>query len=117
MAIFRKPFLKNIVAKTREMPEGLWTKCPECGEVIHNLALDENLRVCPHCEYHFTMEAHERIASIVDPDSFKEYDADLTSIDTLEFKGVATYTNRLKNYQEKTGMKDAVISGTAKIAD
>ena len=43
MAIFRKPFLKNIVGRTREMPEGLWTKCPSCGEVIHNLALAENL--------------------------------------------------------------------------
>jgi len=117
MAIFRKPILKNLGVKTREMPEGLWTKCPSCGEVIHNLALAENLRVCPKCEHHFTLGAHERIASLVDPDSFQEMDANLTSVDTLEFKGVSAYTDRLASYQEKTGLKDAVISGSAKICD
>lgn len=117
MPIFRTPFLKNTANKTREMPEGLWTKCPSCEEVIHNLALEENLRVCPHCEHHFTMGAHDRIASLVDPDSFVECDASLTSIDTLKFKGVATYADRLKNYQKKTGMNDAVITGSAKMAE
>ena len=97
------------------MPEGLWTKCPSCGEVIHNLALEENVRVCPKCEHHFTMSAIERIASLVDPDSFQETNASLSSVDTLEFKGVATYADRLKSYQEATGLKDAVITGTAKI--
>jgi len=117
MPIFRKPFLKNIVGKTREMPEGLWTKCPSCGEVIHNLALAENLRVCPKCDHHFTMSAKERIASLVDPDTFEERDASLRSVDTLEFKGVATYKDRLLSYQQKTGLIDAVTSGTAKIGD
>lgn len=117
MPIFRKPFLKNIVGKTREMPEGLWTKCPSCGEVIHNLALAENLKVCPKCEHHFPLGGAERIASLVDPESFEEHDANLISVDTLEFKGVATYTDRLKSYQEKTGLKDAVITGTARIAE
>jgi acetyl-CoA carboxylase carboxyl transferase subunit beta len=117
MPIFRKPFLKNIVGKTREMPEGLWTKCPTCGEVIHNLALAENLRVCPKCDHHFTMSAKERIASLVDPDTFEERDASLRSVDTLEFKGVATYKDRLTSYQKKTGLIDAVTSGTAKIGD
>ncbi|HEU4679801.1 MAG TPA: acetyl-CoA carboxylase, carboxyltransferase subunit beta [Terrimicrobiaceae bacterium] len=115
MPIFRKPILKAIAGKTREMPEGLWTKCPSCGEVIHNLALSENLRVCPKCEHHFTMSASERIASLVDPESFEETNPNMTSVDTLEFKGVATYADRLKNYQEETGLKDAVTTGTAKI--
>ena len=69
------------------MPEGLWTKCPSCGEVIHNLALAENLRVCPKCEHHFTMSAHERIACLVDAGTFEENDANLTSVDTLQFQG------------------------------
>src|SRR6476660_3012097 len=115
MPIFRKPILKSIGGKTREMPEGLWTKCPSCGEVIHNLALSENYRVCPNCEHHFSMSAGERIASLVDEQSFQETDAGLTSVDTLEFKGVATYADRLKSYQEATGLSDAVITGTAKI--
>ncbi|HRJ74046.1 MAG TPA: acetyl-CoA carboxylase, carboxyltransferase subunit beta, partial [Terrimicrobiaceae bacterium] len=114
---FKKPNFKAGAGKSREMPEGLWTKCPTCGEVIHNLALADNLRVCPKCEHHFTMGAHERIAGLVDPDSFQETDADLVSVDTLEFKGVATYTNRLKSYQDKTGLKDAVITGTARILE
>ena len=115
MPIFRKPILKAMGGKTREMPEGLWTKCPSCGEVIHNLALEENLRVCPKCDHHFTMSASERIASLVDPDTFAETDSELTSVDTLEFKGVATYADRLKSYQEETGLKDAATTGTAKI--
>ena len=116
MPIFRKPSLKVIGGKTREMPEGLWTKCPSCGEVIHNLALAENLRVCPKCDHHFTLSASERIASLVDPETFGETNANMTSVDTLEFKGVATYAERLKSYQEQTGLKDAVITGTAKIS-
>ncbi|MGB7837872.1 MAG: acetyl-CoA carboxylase, carboxyltransferase subunit beta [Terrimicrobiaceae bacterium] len=116
MPIFRKPSLKSIGGKTREMPEGLWTKCPSCGEVIHNLALAENLRVCPKCDHHFTLSASERITSLVDPETFGETNANMTSVDTLEFKGVATYAERLKSYQEQTGLKDAVITGTAKIS-
>ena len=115
MPIFRKPSLKSIGGKTREMPEGLWTKCPSCGEVIHNLALAENLRVCPKCDHHFTLSASERIASLVDPETFGETNANMMSVDTLEFKGVATYAERLKSYQEQTGLTDAVTTGTAKI--
>ncbi len=115
MAIFKKPILRALGGKTREMPEGLWTKCPSCGEVIHNLALNENLRVCPKCSHHFTLGSRERIASLVDSDSFEETDAGLTSVDSLEFKGVATYAERLKSYRSKTGLVDAIITGTGKI--
>ena len=115
MAIFRKPVLKTLVSKSREMPEGLWTKCPSCGEVIHNLALDENLRVCPKCDHHFNLGSAARVASLVDEGTFEETDAKLVSVDTLKFKGVATYEERLKSYREKTGLKDAVLTGTAKI--
>jgi acetyl-CoA carboxylase carboxyl transferase subunit beta len=116
MPFFKKPnFIKSRSSTAREMPEGLWTKCISCGEVIHNLSLAENLRVCPKCGHHFTMGAEERIASLLDPDSWVEMDANLLSIDTLEFKGTAAYTERLKSYQEKTGLKDAVLSGTGTI--
>lgn len=117
MAIFKKPILKVITGRTKEMPEGLWTKCPSCGEVIHNLALEENLKVCPKCGHHFTMGAWQRIGILTDAGTFEETDANLVSVDSLEFKGVATYKERLKSYQDKTGLKDAVITGTAKIAD
>lgn len=115
MAIFRKPVLNALGRKSRDMPEGLWTKCPSCGEVIHDLALAGNLRVCPKCGHHFAMGSAERIKSLVDAESFVEMDAGLVSVDTLQFKGVATYEDRLASYREKTGLKDAVRTGTATI--
>jgi acetyl-CoA carboxylase carboxyl transferase subunit beta len=97
------------------MPSGLWTKCPSCGEVIHNLALEENLQVCPKCSHHFNLGSRERIASLVDPDSFEEHDAGMAAVDPLGFKGVTTYTDRLQSYRQKTGLVDAVTTGEAKI--
>ncbi len=115
MAIFKKPILRALGRKTREMPEGLWTKCPSCGEVIHNLALGENHQICTKCDHHFTMGSRERIDLLTDAGSFAEIDTSLTSVDSLEFKGVATYAERLKSYRAKTGLVDAICTGTAKI--
>jgi acetyl-CoA carboxylase carboxyl transferase subunit beta len=111
MPIFQKPSLKLPTKKKREMPEGLWQKCPDCGEVIHNLELVQNLKVCPKCDYHFTLSAKERIDNLIDQGTFVEFDPNMLSVDVLSFKGVATYEERLKSYQEKTGLKDAVITG------
>ncbi len=111
MAIFKKPALKAESRKKRDIPHGLFQKCPGCDEVVHDIELAQNLRVCPHCDYHFALSAKERIDNLVDPESFVEMDADLKSVDTLRFQGMATYKDRLKNYQERTGLTDAVISG------
>lgn len=115
MAIFKKPILRALGGKTREMPSGLWTKCPSCGEVIHNLALSENLQVCPKCDHHFNLGSRERIESLLDPDSFEEHDASMASVDPLGFKGVTTYADRLQSYKQKTGLVDAVTTGAGKI--
>ena len=115
MAIFKKPILRSLTSKTREMPTGLWTKCPSCSEVIHNFALEENLQVCPKCSHHFNLGSRERITSLVDPDSFEEHDASMSSVDPLGFKGVTTYADRLRSYKQKTGLVDAVTTGGAKI--
>ena len=111
MTIFKKPTLKFAAKKKREMPEGLWTKCPGCSEMIHHLAIEENLRVCPKCGHHFPMGAHERIATLVDEGTFEEADAAMSAVDPLGFKGVATYGERLQTYRKKTGLVDAVITG------
>ena len=111
MAIFKKPALKAESRKKRDIPHGLFQKCPGCGEVVHDIELAQNLRVCPHCDYHFALSAKDRIDNLLDPESFVEMDADLKSVDTLRFQGMATYKDRLKNYQERTGLTDAVISG------
>ena len=113
MGIFSKPPFTS--DKKREFPEGLWQKCPACAEMIHNLELVQNFRVCPKCDYHFTQSARERIEMLLDPQSFEEHDANMVSVDTLKFTGMASYTDRLKSYQKKTGLKDAVITGLGKI--
>jgi acetyl-CoA carboxylase carboxyl transferase subunit beta len=111
MAIFKKPTIKTQSRKKRDIPHGLFQKCPGCGEVVHEIELAQNLRVCPRCDYHFAMSAKDRIDNLLDSGSFVEMDANLTSIDTLRFHGMASYKDRLKTYQERTGLVDAVISG------
>jgi len=119
MGIFQKPALKIRTRSRSSVPEGLWTKCPEkqggCGEVVTQAELEQNLQVCPKCGHHMTLGAMERIASIADPGTFKEYDADMVSVDSLKFRGVATYKERLDTYRKKTGLKDAVITGECEI--
>lgn len=111
MAIFKKPAIKSQNRKKRDIPHGLFQKCPGCGEVVNEIELVENQRVCPRCDYHFAQSAKERIANLLDPESFVEMDADLKSVDTLRFHGMASYKDRLKKYQQSTGLVDAVISG------
>jgi len=111
MAIFKKPALKAENRKKSDIPHGLFQKCQGCGEVVHDIELAQNLRVCPRCDYHFALSAKDRIDNLLDPETFVEMDADLKSVDTLRFQGMATYKDRLKNYQERTGLTDAVISG------
>jgi acetyl-CoA carboxylase carboxyl transferase subunit beta len=113
MAIFKKPPTGGGGGRKRrsDIPEGLFQKCPGCNEVVHEIELTENQRVCPHCDYHFPQSAKERIESLLDPGSFVEMDASLHSVDSLRFQGMATYKDRLKKYQESTGLIDAVLSG------
>jgi len=115
MGIFQKPALKLRSKIKSNVPEGLWTKCPSCGEVITQTELQQNLQVCPRCQHHMTLGARERIESLADKGSFEEHDAGMLSVDSLKFRGVATYQDRLETYRKKTGLKDAVITGDAKI--
>lgn len=113
MAIFKKPPIGGGGGRKRrrDIPEGLFQKCPGCAEVVHEIELTENQRVCPHCDYHFPQAAKERIESLLDSGSFVEMDAGLHSVDSLKFQGMATYKDRLKKYQQATGLIDAVLSG------
>lgn len=99
------------------MPEGLWTKCSGCSEMVNNIALEENLKVCPFCGHHFSMGAAERIALLIDEGTFEETDASMSAVDPLGFKGVATYEDRLATYRAKTGLIDAVITGSGAMGD
>jgi acetyl-CoA carboxylase carboxyl transferase subunit beta len=111
MAMFKKPAMRTQGRRKREMPQGLWQKCPGCSEVVHELELSQNQRVCPRCDYHFGQSAKERLENLLDPGTFVERDAGLASVDTLKFRGMATYKDRLRKYQDSTGLVDAVLSG------
>jgi acetyl-CoA carboxylase carboxyl transferase subunit beta len=111
MAIFKKPAIKAEGGKKREIPRGLFQKCPGCSEVVPEIEVAQNQRVCPRCDHHFAQPAKERIQNLLDPDSFVEMDADLKSVDVLRFQGMATYKDRLQKYRQTTGLLDAVISG------
>jgi acetyl-CoA carboxylase carboxyl transferase subunit beta len=112
MGIFKKRSVSDLGEKKKDMPEGLWVKCPSCNESLFQEALAKNLRVCTNCSYHFTISAAERIESITDAGSFVEMDADLDSVDALGFKG---YLDKVKAYQKKTGLTEAVVTGRATI--
>jgi acetyl-CoA carboxylase carboxyl transferase subunit beta len=103
-------------SRKRDIPEGLWTKCPKCAELVFDKELDENLKVCPKCQHHFPIGARERIHSLVETCTFEETDADMTSVDVLKFTGAASYTTKLEAYRKKsTQLKDAVVTGIGKI--
>lgn len=112
MGIFKKRTISEFGEKKKDMPEGLWTKCPSCNESLFEQALAKNLRVCTHCGHHFTLDSGDRIANICDEGSFQEIDAGLDSVDALGFKG---YLDKVKAYQAKTGLKEAVVTGRGSI--
>ncbi|MFH1441365.1 MAG: acetyl-CoA carboxylase, carboxyltransferase subunit beta [Candidatus Omnitrophota bacterium] len=111
MALFGKPKYTIVRVKKKEIPDGLWTKCDACSEVLYNKTLEENLRVCPKCEHHFTIGAYERINMLIDKDTFSEFDADMISDDPLDFKGPKSYKDKLRQDQQATGLKEAAVTG------
>jgi acetyl-CoA carboxylase carboxyl transferase subunit beta len=111
----RKPKLAPSKGRKREIPEGLWTKCPKCAAMIFDKELDQNLQVCTRCGHHFQIRARERIHALVETCSFEEMDATMTSLDVLHFTGVASYASKLESYQSSTGLKDAVVTGVGRI--
>lgn len=117
MAVFTKPDFKSssVKSKKKEIPEGLWTKCESCGEVLFNKELQDNQMVCKVCGHHFNIGGHDRLRFLLDPESFEEYDTNLLPVDVLKFTGATSYVDRLKTYQKKTGLNDAVVSGLGKI--
>jgi len=109
--------LSNVQDSDRasRVPEGLWIKCPSCSEILQNKALKENLSVCPECSHHFRMSAAERISSLCDEGAFEEYGEDLVSTDPLEFDDTKSYQQRLRAAATTTGLKDAFVSGRARL--
>ncbi len=119
MSWFKKK--EDLEKEEKERREGqrfsddLWIKCNSCNQMIYRKMIEQNFQVCPKCNYHFQIPARKRIESLIDPGTFIEYDEDMVSSDPLEFKDTKRYPHRIKESQEATGQKDAIICGEGKI--
>jgi len=101
--------------RKKEMPQGLFIKCPDCENMVYRKTVAERLQVCPECNYHFTLSAEERIRLLLDEGSFAERWADMTSADPLGFRDNKSYVERLAAEQKKTGMREAAVVGTGRM--
>lgn len=99
-------------SEKRDIPEGLWIKCPRCNEILYTKELEKNFKVCQKCNYHFRLNAKERIAMTADEGSFQELEHDLTTINPLNFPN---YSEKIAAVQETSGLKEAVLVGEATI--
>ncbi len=125
MAIFKKEEAQgdafnpvtSASGRKKSFPAGLWTKCPSCQHVMFTKILRENLSVCSKCNFHFILGAWERIETLLDPKSFKEMEADLETLDPLQFKGTRPYLEKLKQDQKKTGLREACLVGEGEILE
>jgi acetyl-CoA carboxylase carboxyl transferase subunit beta len=99
----------------RGVPEGLWIRCPQCKATVFKKEAEGRANVCPECDYHFYVSARERIAQVLDADSFEEWFTGLRPLDPLGFKDRIRYSERLKAEQAKTGMADAAVVGRGHI--
>jgi acetyl-CoA carboxylase carboxyl transferase subunit beta len=115
MSLFSKPKYSTVVVKKKDIPKGLWTKCPISGEIVFNKELEANQMVVPRSGYHFPIGARERIRALVDEGSFTETDVSVRSADPLGFVDSKAYPDRIKKYELDSGLPEAVICGPAKI--
>lgn len=115
MPLFRRKNYATVKVRKREIPDGLWLKCPSCNEIIFKQELEANSKVCPKCGFHFQMNRIERRDLLIEPGTFEEWDEELFSVDTLNFTGVASYESKLSGNMKKTGYRDAVLTGKGRM--
>src|SRR3972149_3599450 len=118
MAWFRRS-KENISpdSQKKDLPDGLWEKCPGCSEILHKKQVETNLWTCAKCSFHFRIGSDEYIKILLDKSSFKEMDKKMRSADPLEFEDTKKYSSRIPDTIKKTGLNDAVRTGTGKLHD
>jgi acetyl-CoA carboxylase carboxyl transferase subunit beta len=99
----------------RETPDGVWTRCPGCGETIWRKEAEKRLNVCPRCDYHWYVSAHQRVRQVLDEGTFEEWDADLVPTDPLGFIDKKPYAERIAAEQARTGLREAALTGCGMI--
>ena len=109
------PALRSMQGPDADEADGLWSKCPECGQVVYRKDLVANASVCASCGHHSRIDSEERIRLIADPGSFQALDGDLSPTDPLAFKDRRSYADRLRDSQQSTGLRDAVITGLCRL--
>ncbi len=113
ITVSKAPIKKDVNVESKpSIPGGMWVKCDKCGQIIYKEDLDNNFKVCPYCEYHFRMNAAERLEFLADKDTFIEFDKNMQSVNPLEFEG---YEQKIKGLMDKTGQNEAVVTGKCSI--
>ncbi|MDO5565970.1 MAG: acetyl-CoA carboxylase, carboxyltransferase subunit beta [Planctomycetia bacterium] len=97
------------------VPEGLWIRCPGCQATIFRKESEKRLGTCPECDYHWSIPAQVRVRQLLDEGTFEEWDADLVSGDPLTFFDRKSYVDRIHEDQERTGLRDAAITGLGRV--
>lgn len=105
---FVRPRIKRLV-RPREAPDNLWLKCPGCSEMVFHRELENNHRVCPHCDHHLRLAVKQRLELLFDDKKWTEIELPSVPVDPLKFKDRKKYSDRLKDAQSKTGAKDAIV--------
>ena len=106
---FVRPRIRALVTKKTDVPDNLWHKCPGCGRMIFHRELEAALFVCPHCDHHMRIGPERRIRMLLDEDSFTSIELPDAPVDPLRFRDRKRYTDRLKEAQGRTGLKDAIL--------
>ena len=109
----KKEVLKS--AERKEIPDGLWIKCDECGEIIYKKELEKKLYVCPKCDYHFRIGSYDYIDILLDSNTFEEFNQHISSSDPLRFRDNKKYSDKYQSAVKKTGLKEAVVTGRGKL--
>lgn len=117
MVWFRRSKEGLSTSKKKEIPEGLWIKCDECGDIIYKPEIDKNLGVCTKCQHHFKISSNDYLDFLLDDGSFQEFDSNLLTADPLKFKDLKKYADRIKNARKATGLNEAICTGYGRIND
>ena len=115
MVHFNKPQYSTSVAKKKDIPKGVWVKCPLSGEIVFNKDLEANQMVVPKSGYHFRIGASDRLQYLLDPGTFQEFGENVRAADPLNFVDSQPYPERLKKYEKDSGLTEAVVCGTGLI--